>query len=201
MNAPASSSLVAYFGYGSLVNRATHRTDIVDAFPARLIGWRRCWLARPDRPDIHSSLLSVCSEEGAFCDGLLVIDRLDNLAAVDERESGYFRHLVGPHELEVVRAVPDGCPVYVYEVDGEAPLYSGPSTIMQSYLDAVLQGFLSVYGETGVRHFLADTLGFDTPIDADRYAPGYPRAVLLTDTERALFDAMLAEKVVGLRDR
>ena len=152
------------------------------------------WMARPDRPDIRSSLLSVCREEGAFCDGLLVIDRLENLAAVDAREICYLRRLVAPHELEVVRAVPDGCPVYVYEADVEAPLYPEPSTILQSYLDAVLQGFLSVYGETGVRRFLADTIGFDTPIDADRYAPVYPRAVLLSDTERVLFDAMLAEK-------
>ncbi|WP_157776483.1 hypothetical protein [Nitratireductor aquibiodomus] len=30
------NGLVAYFGYGSLVNRDTHRTEIVGAYPARL---------------------------------------------------------------------------------------------------------------------------------------------------------------------
>ena len=188
------SGLVAYFGYGSLVNRATHRTEIVDAFPARLLGWRRSWRARPDVPGIRASLLTVRREEGAVCDGLLVIDRQENLAAVDAREICYLRRLVTPHELEVAGAVPNGCPVYVYEADVELPLHPEPSKILQSYLDAVLQGFLSVYGETGVRRFLADTIGFDTPINADRHAPVYPRAVSLSDAERVLFDAMLAEK-------
>ena len=53
------SAFVAYFGYGSLVNRATLRTEIVDMVPARLSGWRRCWRHRPDMPGFPAALLTV----------------------------------------------------------------------------------------------------------------------------------------------
>ena len=70
--------------------------------------------------------------------------------------------------------------------------------ILQSYLDAVMQGFLAVHGEAGLRRFLAETHGFvETPIRPDRENPAYPRAVSLSDAERALFDALYGEH--GLR--
>lgn len=185
--------LVAYFGYGSLVNKATHRTEIVDAFSAKLLGWRRCWRPRPDMPGFPAALLTVLREEGAVCDGLVVVDRLENLAAVDLREARYRRLPVAAHELEVFPALPAGCPVYVYEAETAVPPHPEPPKILQSYLDAVLQGFLGVHGEDGVRRFLAETHGFDTPIHADRSAPVYPRSVLLSAAERTLFDALLAE--------
>ncbi|MEK1890750.1 MAG: gamma-glutamylcyclotransferase, partial [Phyllobacterium sp.] len=57
-----SGRLVAYFGYGSLVNRQTLRTEIVDAVPARLHGWRRLWRPRPDMPGFPAALLSIRRE-------------------------------------------------------------------------------------------------------------------------------------------
>ena len=42
-------ALIAYFGYGSLVNRATLRTNVVGAGRARLKGWRREWQGRGTR--------------------------------------------------------------------------------------------------------------------------------------------------------
>jgi hypothetical protein len=190
----AGRSLVAYFGYGSLVNKATHRTEIVDSFPARLVGWRRFWRARPDMPGFPAALLTVRREEGAFCDGLMVVDRLENLAAVDTREARYRRLPVAAHELEIASALPGTCPVYVYVADTTIPAHREPPWILQSYLDAVLQGFLAVHGEAGVRRFIAETHGFETPIHADRLAPAYPRSVMLSDAERTLFDALLEER-------
>ena len=190
----AGSCLVAYFGYGSLVNKATHRTEIVDAFPARLLGWRRCWRPRPDMPGFPAALLTVRREEGAVCDGLVVVDRLENLAAVDLREARYRRLPVAARELEISSALPAGCPVYVYEAETTVPPHPEPPKILQSYLDAVLQGFLAIHGEAGVRRFLAETHGFETPVHADRSAPAYPRSVMLSDAEQTLFDALLAER-------
>ena len=37
-----------FFGYGSLVNRATH--DFPEAHPARVTGWRRAWRHTDLRP-------------------------------------------------------------------------------------------------------------------------------------------------------
>jgi hypothetical protein len=186
-------AVVAYFGYGSLVNRATHRTDIVDAIPARLRGWRRCWRPRPDMPGFPAALLTVREEEGAFCDGLLVVDNAANLAAVDAREARYRRVALPLETLETARPVPSDLPVFVYVADEQVPLHADPPKILRSYLDAVLQGFLHVHGEDGLRGFLSETHGFDTPVHDDRATPIYPRAVSLEDAERELFERLLAE--------
>lgn len=195
--------IIAYFGYGSLVNRATLRTEIVDAVPARLSGWRRLWRPRPDMPGFPAALLSVRVEEGASVDGLLVFDRAENLAAVDAREAHYHRRTVRHERLEVAGSRPCNCPTFVYEAKTELPvmpqppLMPQPPRILQSYLDAVLQGFLIEHGEAAVRRFIDETEGFDLPILRDRAAPRYPRAVRLEPIERDLFDGLLA--ATGMR--
>lgn len=191
--AAPNEALVAYFGYGSLVNRATHRTAIVDAMPARLLGWRRMWRPRPDMPGFPAALLTIGPEPAAFCDGLLVLDRAENLAAVDEREARYRRVALSPNDLEVNGALPQDCPIYVYVAQEELPPHREPPSILQSYLDAVMQGFLAEHGEAGLRRFVSDTANFHIPILADRHDPRYPRAVALTETEMALFEMLLAE--------
>lgn len=189
-----AGGLVAYFGYGSLVNRATHRTEIVHAVPARLIGWRRCWRPRPDMPGFPAALLTVREQEDAVCDGLLVYDRAENLATIDEREARYRRLPVPLERLEAALPVPEGCPVYVYRAEDAVPPHPEPPHILRSYLDAVLQGFLHVHGEEGVRRFLMETDGFDTPIHDDRAAPLYPRAVMLAEKEKVLVEEMLQRR-------
>lgn len=191
-----AGKLVAYFGYGSLVNRATHRTEIVHAMPARLRGWRRIWRPRPDMPGFPAALLSIRPDPGAVCEGLLVFDRVENLAAVDERERRYRRLPVAIETLETVEPVPHDVPVYVYEADPDIPHHPEPPKILRSYLDAVLQGFLAEHGEEGVRRFIEETEGFHTPIHDDSHTPLYPRAVELNSQERTLFKAALEMRVV-----
>lgn len=198
--------LIAYFGYGSLVNRDTLRTRIVGASRARISGWRREWQPRPELtldPDIaiHASLLTARRDPKAAIDGLLVFDHADNLPAVDLRESDYTRHAVVRADLQLWDdAVPDGCPVYIYEAD-PPEAEAEPHPILNSYLDAVLQGFYREHGERGLREFVMRTENFDTPILRDRDWPIYPRAVILAEAERALFDAVLAERGVAYLDR
>ncbi|WP_404932991.1 gamma-glutamylcyclotransferase family protein [Nitratireductor sp. L15S-10] len=183
--------LVGYFGYGSLVNRDTHRTGILDAQPARLKGWRRQWVRR----DAGSSraLLSVRRDSCSTIDGLLVIDRAENLAAVDLREERYRRVRLDAAELELSADLPSDCPLYVYEAS--AALGNVRLEIIQSYLDAVLQGFLREHGRAGVERFVRDTDGFDAAVIADRKTPTYPRAVTLEAEEEAFFDALLMQKI------
>lgn len=188
----ARGGVVAYFGYGSLVNRATHRTAILHAVPARLKGWRRTWRPRPDMPGFPAALLSVRPEPDALCDGLVVFDRAENLPAVDAREARYWRLELAPDSLETAEPLSAGLPLYVYVAQTDIPPHPEPPMILRSYLDAVLQGFLAEHGEAGVSRFIAETEGFDTPIHDDRHRPIYPRAVNLAAHEAALFAALLA---------
>lgn len=184
--------VVGYFGYGSLVNRATHRTAVLHAVPARLKGWRRLWRPRPDMPGFPAALLSIRPEPMAFCDGLVVLDRAENLAAVDAREARYRRVAIDAGSLETATPLPDGLPLYLYVAQTDVPPHPEPPKILRSYLDAVLQGFLAEHGEAGVRRFLAETEGFSTPVHDDRSLPVYPRAVELAAHEAALFETLLA---------
>ncbi len=46
-----SEVMIAYFGYGSLVNTRTLQSDYIAAIPAGLKGWRRHWQARAEKTD------------------------------------------------------------------------------------------------------------------------------------------------------
>ena len=198
LSAMAEGSVVAYFGYGSLVNRATLRTDYVAAVPARLNGWRRCWRPRksndPNDPRRHLSMLSAWQREGHAIDGLLVFDRLDHLPAVDEREAAYDRVPVEVECLEVAVEIPDGCALFVYEAHTNEATHDPGAPIAQSYLDAVMQGFMHEFGHDGVMDFLDSTDGFERPVRADRHSPVYSRSVALPDDQRDLFDSLLADR-------
>ncbi|MBC7283114.1 gamma-glutamylcyclotransferase family protein [Hoeflea sp.] len=209
-----ANRLVGYFGYGSLVNRATLGPGVVAAWPARLRGWRRTWRARPDMgptplavlaPGPAPCLLSAHPDPGSAIDGLLVIDLADNLTSVDAREFRYHRRLIGVDALDFGGEIPAlarraEIPLHVYEARIEHPPVAGPSPILRSYLDTVMQGFLCEFGETGLSRFVAETEAFDRPVLEDREAPLYGRAVALSPGEIALFDAVLAPSRGRARD-
>lgn len=183
--------LIAYFGYGSLVNPATHRTNVLHYERARLRGFSRQWQGRPDSADQPIALLSSApSNADDLLDGLLVFDRLENLTALDEREAGYDRLDVQRSDMFLVNGnvLPD-CPLYVYS--GRKPASPDKEHfILQSYLDAVLQGYLHQYGIEGARNFIVRTSAFDTKLLTDRDSPRYPRAVELSHEEAAHIDAL-----------
>lgn len=210
-----AGELVGYFGYGSLVNRATLRTQVLAAFPVRLKGWQRTWRARPDMgptpgiqlPDgVAPSLLSAhrasATNREAGIDGLLVIDLFENLPEIDAREFRYHRRDISVADLHF--AGPAGSQgfgaevrLHVYEARIEHPPAQGPSEILRSYLDAVMQGFLREFGPDGVHRFVSETGAFDMPIHEDREAPLYPRAVTLRSDEAELFELALGRRVPG----
>jgi len=217
-----AGELVGYFGYGSLVNRATLRTEVLATFPVRLKGWHRTWRARPDMgpapgvalPDgLTPSLLSAhrasATNLEAGIDGLLVIDLAANLPEIDSREFRYHRRNITLAELEFGSSttpqvtdfmVDSGLILHVYEARIEHPPTQGPSPILRSYLDAVMQGFLREFGPEGVHRFVAETDAFHMPIHEDRHAAIYPRAVSLSASEIELFDAALGRRTQPLDD-
>ena len=189
--------LIGYFGYGSLVNRATLRTEIVTAYPARLTGYRRVWRPRPAHAPkfggIGPAVLTSQRAEGVSIDGLLVIDKLKNLPDVDERENLYRRNDIATSDLAFANDAPAlDFPLFVYEQDYEPEEGAAPSPILRSYLDAVMQGFLTVFGEEGLARFISETDGVDLPIHEDRDDPVYPRPVRLADGEAEIFERILA---------
>ncbi len=182
--------LVGYFGFGSLVNRHTLRTAYVDTFPATLIGWRRHWQARTETLPQKIALLSVHRDPECEIRGMIVVDRLENLPAVDEREAGYTRVKLQANNLkfDARSHVPDD--LYVYVAD-EVPDVMDDGALLQSYLDAVMQGFHLEYGEEGVRHFVETTAKFERPMIKDRASPFYPRSVSVSTEEAELYDREL----------
>lgn len=166
-----------FFGYGSLVNTATHLYGDVE--PAAVAGWRRHWVQSNARP---VSFLSVTPDPLSRIAGVIANVGDAGWEALDLREAAYDRlTLPQPHDgVAIYRASPRHV--------GDASL---GQPILLSYLDVVVQGFFRLYGEDGVRDFFRSTTGWDTPVLNDRADPIYPRAQVLTQAETALADAHL----------
>lgn len=188
MSHPTRSNLLpmprhAVFGYGSLVNRATHA--YLDAAPARLAGWRRVWRHTSLRPYAY---LSVEPAEGQI-DGLIALLPDADWPALDLREAAYARQVLPPDTLTHAATWPAEVSLYAVAEPGAQIRHP----ILQSYLDAVVQGFHREYGADGVRRFFETTAGWEVGVMDDRAAPIYSRAQRLTEEERETVDRWLQE--------
>lgn len=160
------------FGYGSLVNLGTH--SHVSAGPVRLDGWRRAWVHTDLRP---IAFLTALPGEGSI-EGLALDIAPEDRAGLAAREAAY-------------DAVPDGAlTVFTIPVVRQSRL-AELHPILLSYLDVVVQGYLTHFGTEGVARFFETTGGWDAPVLDDRTAPRYPRAMALDPQERALTDRHL----------
>jgi len=170
-----------FFGYGSLVNLATH--DYYDPQPARLKGWRRAWVQTSGRGISYLTGVPCANSE---IDGLIAAVPGADWQALDLRETGYDRlpsDGAVQHEME---ALPE---ISVYAVPASTWVLGGErQPILLSYLDVVVQGYSQVFGEAGVAAFFASTDGWDAPILNDRDAPQYPRHQQLATVQRDLVD-------------
>jgi hypothetical protein len=171
-----------FFGYGSLVNLATH--DYRPFAPATLTGWRRKWCQTGLRALPY---LSVYPVEKQCIDGLVACVPDANWAALDERETGYDR---AQADIFSEHAVGD---VQLYHVPDRNLAAGGfQSGILLSYLDCVVQGYIQNFGLKGAEAFFDTTDGWDAPITDDRVAPLYPRSVQLDAAEILFVDHMLS---------
>ncbi len=172
-----------FFGYGSLVNRATHA--FAQTRPATLDGWRRVWVHTHLRPVAY---LSVEPAEAAI-DGLVAEVPGADWAALDERERAYDRH---PIRSRLHRCGSD-TEAQVYAVPAShaaAPDVTHP--VLLSYIDVVVQGYLDIFGEAGAERFFATTAGWGVPILNDRHAPRYARHQRLSAWQTGFVDAHLS---------
>ncbi len=175
-----------FFGYGSLVNRATHA--YAPAYPARVTGWRREWRHLAGRP---VAILTAVRDPRAAISGLIAPVPQGDWSALDLREAYYLRHPLGD---ELRHDGPPDARVQTYAVPDAPPAPVQP--ILRSYLDVVVQGYLQVFGPEGVQAFFDSTTGWEAPLLDDREAPIYPRHQMLSPQETALVDAHL-ERIRG----
>lgn len=181
-----------FFGYGSLVNRATHGYGL--ARRARLRGWRRAWRYTAFR---DGPFLTAVPCADSVIEGLVAMVPGADWRALDIREAGYARLPLG-EELRIEGA--DRAATQIYAVpaaDTVEPPERQP--ILLSYIDVVFQGYLREYGAEGVARFVTTTDGWDAPVLDDRAAPLYPRHQQLDPAERALVDRHLADLGANIR--
>lgn len=188
--------VVGYFGYGSLVNENTLRTKYIASIPAELKNWQRMWdiPAGVEIGPETDALLTARPLSRSSTKGVIVFDLAKSLPEVDKREHNYDRKTIGHQDLNIATEFHDlECDFFVYEAHIRDDVPTNKPPISQSYLDAVLQGFLNIYGEAGVEDFVANTSNFHTPILQDRGTPRYPRSVSLSHRERELIDYFLRQ--------
>ena len=166
-----------FFGYGSLVNRATH--SYPEIRKTKVSGWARAWR--------HSNLrevafLTAIPDAQSTIEGVTAAVPNNDWAALDEREFAYDRVALECHENTAIYAIPTD----------KHSAASKAHPILLSYLDVVVQGYLNEFGEAGAALFFATTHGWDAPILNDRSAPIYPRHQNLTSDETAFVDAALS---------
>lgn len=172
-----------FFGYGSLVNRATH--DFPRPARARVRGWARTWKRTRLR---QVAFLTATRDETAEIEGLIAAVPGADWAALDAREYAYDRHRV----VEIDHDHPAEVTVQIYATKPEHHTDgSEEHPILLSYLDTVIQGYLREFGEAGATRFFETTQGWEAPVFDDRKAPIYPRHQHLTVEERLFVDEAL----------
>ncbi len=181
------TSVSEFFGYGSLVNLATH--DYRNPRKATVQGWRRQWEYSRTR---DLSFLSVTRDPETSIQGMIADVAGLGWAALDIREAAYRR-------LKLQSGEHVGVQIYQAHPDHIAPAV-GNKPILLSYLDCVVQGFLEHFGEQGVTAFFDSTSGWERLVKDDRTAPIYPRAQPLSALEIKLVDKHLERLSVLIVD-
>jgi hypothetical protein len=175
--------LITYFGYGSLVNRATRPAGEV-SHPAILHGWHRSWAHRiiPTATRGRSCSLTVKKAAASLSvsiHGVVASMPRTALAELDAREAGYDRLMLPASSFDLpLNCQASEVAVYVSTQQNHHPACE-QYPILQSYVDCVMAGYLAEFGEAGLAAFMASTEGWHRPVENDRFSPRYPRAVSL----------------------
>lgn len=191
-----TSDWIYYFGYGSLVNRDTRPAGEFSE-PATLKGWRRVWENRTADSERSQQCTSLSIEElktpqmGSI-EGVVARIPVSELPQLDKRETGYDRLKLPADRFELTDSVQTD---YVYVYQSALPnrfLADGDHPILQSYIDCVLAGYLTLFGRSGMEAMIDSTRGWNRPVMNDRAAPHYPRAVEIGADLELSIDQLLA---------
>ncbi len=179
-----------FFGFGSLVNTATHTYDQTQ--PASLPGWRRTWIQTHAH---HLAFLSAVPCPQTEIEGLVAAVPNANWVALDLRETGYDRLDISEQINHSIENKPE---VSLYSVRQNVDMQGTRKPILLSYLDVVVQGYFQVFGADGVERFFETTAAWDHPIIDDRNAPRYPRHQTLSSQEVELTNHYVTAKELTL---
>ena len=191
-----TSDWIYYFGYGSLVNRDTRPVGEFSE-PATLKGWHRVWENRTADSERSQQCTSLSIEElgnrsmGSI-EGVVARMPVSELSVLDKREAGYDRLKLPANQFELTDSV-EADFVYVYQ--SALPnryLADEDHPILQSYIDCVLAGYLTLFGHSGMQAMIDSTRGWNHPVMNDRTAPHYPRAVEICTDLQLRIDQLLA---------
>jgi hypothetical protein len=172
-----------FFGYGSLVNLSTHsyktyKKTYVD-------GWRRRWCHTILRSTPFLSVYPVAKQR---IYGLTAEVTDDDWAGLDKRETGYQRL-----EISSTSLTGEKQETQIYSVPNENITDTNiNNSILLSYLDCVVQGYLQQFGDEGAAFFFETTDGWNIKINDDRLNPIYPRHVEISKSQKAFVDHHLA---------
>ncbi len=179
------------FGYGSLINSASRLLtgQTGNAYPATVSGFNRHW-SKVDTSYKISPLVAT-SGKGTVNGVLIEIDATE-LSRFDKREAGYQRMLIPTSQLDSEHPFNTGVDVWIYVKEHTLPPCR-EIPIMQSYVDTVLAGCLSISLQF-TEHFMLSTLGWDHPIENDRLHPKYGRFTGIQDHQISVIDNLIAAK-------
>ena len=177
-----------FFGYGSLVNLATH--DFPTRDPAKLKGWRRAWRHTDLRP---VAFLTAVPDPESEIEGMIAHVPKNDWAALDEREWAYDRI---PQRQEVTHPLTHEVEIAVYAVpQGRTIPNQQPSAVAQLYRRGRAGVSARIRTRTVQDRFFATTDGWDAPILNDRAEPRYPRHQQLKPTETEFVDDRLHARI------
>lgn len=177
-----------YFGFGSLVNEHTLPTGTT-WHRATLSGWRRSW-QHPIPGDTPWAAMNVSPDSGAEIDGLLLVGgpHIDDYLL--QRESGYRSIALQHDQLSLQASLPADAQPCLW-VSKETANNNTALSLMQSYVDVVMSGYLRNFDTAGLERFVSSTDNWQLPRYNDREAPLYPRSISLNEHERAVIDAAM----------
>lgn len=165
------------FGYGSLVNLATHCFD-ANTF-TKLHGFERVWIASETRAHAY---LSIRPQENSAIEGAILYVPEQDFDNLNAREKGY--------QLIDVSAQIDANPSPTFTYLREE-IQDEPAPILFSYLATVLDGFFQFGSEDAAHAFLDSTKNWG-PLLHDEDDPLYPRYAV-DDARSSRIKALILE--------
>jgi gamma-glutamylcyclotransferase (GGCT)/AIG2-like uncharacterized protein YtfP len=148
------------FGYGSLVesqSRARTSPSALYAFPVNVAGIQRGWFDQTGGVSLSTTYLGAVPDSNSSCNGVIFQVSQQQLAAFDQRETGYNRDRIDQKNITMLngsRSAPEG-DIWFYA--SKEKRYASPECpIVQSYVDICLNGCL----ELEATYPLAQEAGF-----------------------------------------
>ena len=191
-------------GYGSLMEEASRLHTAPSAkvaWPVRVQGFRRAWIAQGSPVGFSTTFLGIAAEPKATMNAVIFALASDaELANMDAREGGYCR--VAVSSARVTMLGPDAPPpgeawIYVNQ-SGRTAAPSPRFPIVQSYVDLFLNGCLQIERKHQIAGFaeecISNTHGWSKHWVNDRL---YPRRPFIHESNAGAIDAMLQRKLPG----